>query len=1841
MNIKKHHRLKTKHAPLAILLYSILPGQTVLCYAGESIQVAAGNTQINQTPGGVPVINIAPPNQAGISHNQYHQFNVEQQGAILNNAAGQSAQTRLAGSIAANPHLAAGNAASGIVNEVVSGNRSQLKGYLEVAGTAASVVVANPYGITCNGCGFINTPRVVLTTGKPEWGQNGELQALEVKQGTILLEGKGLDASQSDKLALIARAAELNAQLNGKDTTVILGSNRVTADRQIIPLETAEGDIQVAIDTGALGGMYSHRIRLVASEKGVGVNLANLVASQGNIELKSNGQLVLNNAAAKADLRVQSDDIRLQGNHQAGGDIQLSGESLQVENAQVQSGNDLTIHASLSSENSTYQSGNDIIINGDLNAEKSHFSARKNITIGPKSDEERNSVVVSGGKLTTEQGDINIHGGYFSLYSDSDDAIPPEIKAGRHIAIQADDITIKDRVNWTENDPEPDTWTAKWIRPRLSGQGNIALTANDNMRIRHVQMDAGGNVSFRANNFDSAGEGYHGSSGDRGTSGFYEDYYVGYSDIKSGGSLDFTFGDYAVLYSTNIEAKESININAAGMLALSGNSDFYTSDIMTRYQFHGANFTGRDLAINAEELYITGGKFNADNTLSFSSARDMTLNGISRYYGDDANKEYYERWFPTELSAGGALWLNASGNLNATAVKLSATGDVKLYATEGISLVSENDTKNHKYLDSTQHWIENGITLVTSARDIILDAGADIITHASTLIAGRDITLASTKAIHLNTVQAEDYKRSSDYTQQQEEHYIRQASTELTSARNISLTSGGSLSLQAAKLEAKGSIGLASGENIHLESATESDYYFYEKNTASSNILSSTRQQTLYEDYATLEKGTLLSADTLSVYAANDLKMTGSALIGDSALLINAVNDVSLAAADEEFSSIRIENVSKSGIFSGGTFGFTIGKKSSRHKVEENGITQSQSLSTLGSTAGDVTINAGGQAELTGADMIAARKLALFARNIQIQPGRDDLQRYERLEHSVRGLTFALSGTLVNAITSALNTVHSVREAGLNRVSALRGLQTILSGVQVAQSAAANASEPAASMVGISASLGQQKSVMERRDTSSIVNRSEISSGDETWIVADNNLLIAGSRLTAGGDIALEAGHHLLLAAAASTHKNSSKNSSSGGSVGISFGLGQSSGFSVTAGANYSKGKENGSTTEMIETLVNSGNQVELRAGKDIALIGAQVSGDKVVVRAGNRLSMTSLQDSDSYEAKQDSISGNMSVAVFGAGGSASLSASSQRINSDYLSVVEQTGIYAGSAGFDIEVQGHSWLDGAVIASRAGTEDNRLLTKTLGWRDILNSASYETQQSAIGAGTGGGGGSVGGGSDQASSWTRAALSPALLTITAPETQLQAIATLSQDVANANQQLSPIFDLEKEQKRLQTLQLIGEIGAQIGDIARTQGDINGLNAAKEKYPGLSPDALRKTDIYLAEIQKFGTGSAIQQGIQAATAAIQGLAGGNIAQAASGAAAPYLAEVIKQYAPDEASRVIAHAAVAGVIAAAQGNTAAAGAAGAATTALMGEAIKKALYGDVPVSQLSEEQKQTLVALGSLAAGLAGGLTGDNPGDALAGAQAGQNEISNNMASMGMLQRMLALELLNSAAIAEAGEGGANEQAALALTKAVKKGLSAACLENPSCVIMAVVMAQQNGDSASSNAGPNAGANLTDTEKAELGGAGSGTPGGWEPQDEENERNSETVKQQKEHFDELSKLYDKSNASQNLNIDGQTIRQGEVSNNYGTTKVFESQNLTDQQIYKYAQQLAGETPLKEVRSGIYTSKLSDGSVLTLRNVSTSEAQTGARWTIDIRNSRKLTELGNKYSRVEIKFK
>ncbi|WP_210497858.1 hemagglutinin repeat-containing protein, partial [Pantoea ananatis] len=376
-------------------------------------------------------------------------------------------------------------------------------------------------------------------------------------------------------------------------------------------------------------------------------------------------------------------------------------------------------------------------------------------------------------------------------------------------------------------------------------------------------------------------------------------------------------------------------------------------------------------------------------------------------------------------------------------------------------------------------------------------------------------------------------------------------------------------------------------------------------------------------------------------------------------------------------------------------------------------------------------------------------------------------------------------------------------------------------------------------------SLSTQQSKSEQHQQSDTVNGSTINAGRNLSINAtgkgqgpdSGNLVISGSQLKAGGDTTLQAANDITLTGAANTQQTTGKNSSSGGGIGVSFGVGAgSAGLSVFASVNGAKGNEKGNGTVWSETTLDSGGRVAISSGRDTTLSGAQVNGNSVKADVGRDLTITSLQDSDKYDSKQSSFGAGGSFTFGSMTGSGYINASQDKMHSNFDSVKEQSGLYAGNGGFDVTVGNHTQLNGAVIASQADADKNRLDTGTLGFTNLHNEADYKTEHQGIGMSSGAsfGGQFAGnmantmlagaGGKGHAEGTTQSAVANGTIVVRDQANQKQDTATLSRDTAHANDSISPIFNKEKEQQRLQTAQMIGEIGSQVADIARTQGEI---------------------------------------------------------------------------------------------------------------------------------------------------------------------------------------------------------------------------------------------------------------------------------------------------------------------------------------------------------------------------------------------------------------------------------
>ncbi len=301
---------------IALALSGLLVFQPMLANA-QSVSAAGSAPATNQpgvgsAPNGVPLIDIVTPNGAGLSHNKYDNFNVGTQGLILNNFKGEQGISNLGGVTPGNPNLNASNPASVILNEVTSGNRSALNGPTEVYGGRADVIIANPNGITCAGCGFINTPHATLTTGVPNIGADGSLTGFTVNGGDVTFEGAGGNFATApgavDLFDVVSRQIHVNAPIYGKTVRLTGGASQYNyATGEATALTATSGTPEYAIDGTALGAMQADRIKVVVTEKGAGVKMSgDMAANAGELSLSADGKISIGNASARDGVTITS-----------------------------------------------------------------------------------------------------------------------------------------------------------------------------------------------------------------------------------------------------------------------------------------------------------------------------------------------------------------------------------------------------------------------------------------------------------------------------------------------------------------------------------------------------------------------------------------------------------------------------------------------------------------------------------------------------------------------------------------------------------------------------------------------------------------------------------------------------------------------------------------------------------------------------------------------------------------------------------------------------------------------------------------------------------------------------------------------------------------------------------------------------------------------------------------------------------------------------------------------------------------------------------------------------------------------------------------------------------------------------------------------------------------------------------------------------------------------------------------------------------------------------------------------------------------------------------------------
>ncbi len=998
-----------------------------------------------------------------------------------------------------------------------------------------------------------------------------------------------------------------------------------------------------------------------------------------------------------------------------------------------------------------------------------------------------------------------------------------------------------------------------------------------------------------------------------------------------------------------------------------------------------------------------------------TAQRHVDVNGIlSDVLSDQTRFSRTDIGDIARIESAGNLMLQAGQDISLSASNLLAGLDMTLNAGRDITIGSLEDRRKWEEGNSRFSRVEQLMSSLDAGRALRLSADRDLTISASSLTAKGDASLTADNELMLKTAnnEASQYttrRNGYDSARQREEVGVN------LNADNIALRAGSDIAMRAANVQAEGELAATAGRDLLLEAGDAMDYR--ESYTKESKKRAFSKKTTTTHDISEqhMAQATELGGQYVLLKAQQDLAVKGSNVVGDLGATLLAGRDLNIDTVDLLNRELHFRETKRSGLMGSGGIGFTIGKQ--QQSSDMVGITLIREGSTVGSVQGDVTLQAGNRLQVGGSDIIAGKDLLLVGKDVTIASAEQQVTRKEEFQSKSGGLTVALTGGAVTAVQSAYDTVKASKESSNDRLVALQGTKAAMNGYQAWQGMQAMADAggvPDPSFVGIAISVGNKRSQSNNQSSETNALTSELNAGGDVTVLARgdaaNNagdLVMIGSSIK-GHNVTLGAARDLVLQSAVNSSDTRGSNSSSGWNAGISFGFTQgSAGISIFANMNAAKGKENGDSDRYTETSITASDTLTLKSGRDATLLGAQVSGDKVTADIGRNLTLTSQQDNDHYQSKQSSIAAGGSFTIGSMTGSGYINASRQKIRSDFESVVEQTGVFAGKQGFDIRVGEHTQLNGAVLAGSADESKNRLSTGTLGWSDLVNRADYKVESQSVGiSGSGGSKGgfsgqgaptaaSVLGGSNSsgsASSTTFAAISGGAIEIRNGAAQQQDVMTLLRDPAQAANGLSPIFDKQKELGRMQEAQLIGEVGQQATQIVVSE-HLGDANERAKKDPEYA-----KSLEYKALQEKWGVGSNFQRGMQAATAALQGLAGGDLTQAAAGAAAPYLAQMVKQQTDDGPSRVMAHALVQGALAAAQNKNAMVGATGAATGELVGMMATQLYHKDA--SQLTEGEKETVSTLATLAAGLAGGLTGDSTASALAGAQTGKTVVENNL-------------------------------------------------------------------------------------------------------------------------------------------------------------------------------------------------------------------------------------------------
>ncbi|MGF6810169.1 filamentous hemagglutinin [Paraburkholderia sp. Clong3] len=868
------------------------------------------------------------------------------------------------------------------------------------------------------------------------------------------------------------------------------------------------------------------------------------------------------------------------------------------------------------------------------------------------------------------------------------------------------------------------------------------------------------------------------------------------------------------------------------------------------------------------------------------------------------------------IASTGNMVVAAGNDLTMHGANITAGGDAQITAGHDITVDAVQSTTSQSGMQNAQHHWDASSTInetgaITAGGSLAMQSGNDTTLRGATVAAGGDLAVLAggnltattvTDTATFNNVATDGPSRKEvDHTYDE-----RAVGTTFTAGGNATLGAvstdarKGNVTLTGSTLAAgTGAATIAASGDVALNEAREEHDSYVATESKRRSAFHGSTTDTTQNTQANIGVASIVAGDTVNISAGKDLTVKGSTVAGTNDVNLAAAGNVNITTSQDTQTTSTYYQKHESGFGTSGGVGISVGSKTQTDTTNTSQVTNTGS--TVGSLAGNLSIVAGNDLHVTGSDLIAAKNVTGTGANVIIDAA-TDTTHYDK-SHAVKqsGFTLAVKAPVIDAISNAVDQTHAASNSKDDRAAALHGMAAASAAWDANMAAGGLANDLATGttpQMKVELSFGSSSSKSTYAEDSTTHVGSNVTAGGTAAFVAtgnatagSGNVTIAGSNVNAS-DVILAAQNQVNLVNTTDTDSTRSTNQSSSGSVGISYG---SSGFGVDAAMSKAHGDGNTDAATQNNTHVTAANTATIISGGDTNIIGSNVSGQQVNASVGGDLNIASVQDTMTSAAHQESTGGGFSISQ--GGGSASFSHTDANASGSYAGVNEQAGISAGDGGFNISVVGNTDLKGGLIASEADASKNTLSTGTLTFSDVQNSSSYDAHSSGIGGGiTAGDGGANysthgstsginGGGvapmlsqndSGSDSATTKSAIGAGTIITTDAAQQTQDTASLNRDTSNTNGTVAKLPDvndlLDRQSDMMAAASAAGEaVSRRIGDYAKTKydeaaaaGDQAGMDAWKEG----------------------GTDRAMMQA--AGAALVTGLAGGNAIGGAAGAA-----------------------------------------------------------------------------------------------------------------------------------------------------------------------------------------------------------------------------------------------------------------------------------------------------------------------------------------------------------------